>query len=56
MSIKLLDRELKANLEVKVINKETLKSKSVSLHSEDENEESLFESIKQFLQQMEKTS
>jgi len=47
--VKILDRETKANFEIKVINKTTGKSKTLSLFTVDETEESLKNRIKESL-------
>jgi len=46
MSIKVIDRDQKANFEIRVTNKETNKSKIVSIYAEDETEETLKDKIK----------
>jgi hypothetical protein len=51
MTIKVIDRDQKANFEIRVTNKETGKSKIVSLYSEEETEETLKERIKAFLEE-----
>lgn len=50
MSIKIIDRDQKANFEIRVTNKETNKSKIVSVYAEDETEETLKDKIKEFLE------
>lgn len=49
MQVKILDRETKANFEIKVLNKITGKSKTLSILAVDETEESLKNKIKDSL-------
>lgn len=51
--IRLMDRDLKANFEVRILNKETNKSKVISLYAEDETEETIQEKIKEEIQRWE---
>lgn len=48
--VKILDRETKANFEIRIINKETGKSRTLSLLAPGETEESLREKIKEGLE------
>ena len=50
MSIKVIDRDQKANFEIRVTNKETGKSRIVSIYAESETEDSLRDKIKSKLE------
>lgn len=50
MSIKVIDRDQKANFEIRVTNKETGKSRIVSIFAEGETEDSLRDKIKDQLE------
>lgn len=45
--IRVMDRDLKANFEVRVTNKETNKSRSFNMHAEEVNEEEIRDRIKE---------